>query len=117
MKTNFAVSREAFCEFWGAYMSDKSYNEQITELLLIFENNDGRYYNSFMQSRLHTAHGAAFYSVILAVKPFLPADYYIDNSHVKKLIKEQTGMDYRDYLAPLVKEIEQARESVLKERV
>ena len=112
MKTSFAVSREAFCEWWDAYMADKSYNEQITELLLIFENNDGRYYNSFMQSRRMKAHGAAFYSVILAVKPFLPADYYVDNSHVKKLIKERTGMDYRDYLAPLVLAITESREEL-----
>ena len=98
-----------------AVMSCKSYPEQIAELMLIFKNMDGRFYSQFMQSRRMKAHGAAFYSLILAVNPFMRAGYYVDNSHVKRLIKEVSGMDYRDYLAPLVKEIEQARESALRE--
>ena len=57
---------------------------------------------------------AAIYSVILVVKLFMQAGYYIDNSHVKRLIKDATGKDYRDYLAPLVREIEEMRESALK---
>lgn len=115
MKTNFKVSEEAFRLCLGEYMRNKSYPEQLAELMLIFENNDGRYYNSFMQSRRMKAHGAAFYAVILAVKPFMQAGYYIDNQHVKKLIKEVSGLDYKEYLAPLAKEIEQAREVALRE--
>ena len=115
MKTSFAVSKEAFCEFWDCYMAEKSYQEQLAELLLVFENNDGQFYSNFMQSRRMKAHGAAFYSAILAVKPFLPNGYYIDNSHIKRLLKEASGMDYRDYLAPLGMAITESREELLKE--
>ena len=43
----------------------------------------------------------------------MQAGYYIDNAHVKRLIKEFSRMDYRDCLAQLVTEIEQARENAL----
>ena len=116
MKTSLVVSSVAFAEWWDAYMRDKSYTEQLEDLLLIFENSDSRYYLNFMASRRVKAHSAAFYSVVLAVKPFLPTGYYTTNQQIKKLIEKYSGLDYRDYLAPLVKEIERLRDEMLNEK-
>ena len=42
-------------------MTGKNYQERIAELMLIFENNDGRYYNSFIAARRMKAHGVLLY--------------------------------------------------------
>ena len=116
MKTSVRITADAFDCWWKSYMLDKTYNEQIFELLLIFENNDSRYYLNFMASCRMKAHSAAFYSLVLAVKPFLPTGYYAANQQIKTLIEKYSGQDYKNYLAPLVKEIERLREGMLNEK-
>ena len=64
-------------------MSWRNHSQSIDELALIFENNDANYYNNFINSRRVKAHSAAFYSVILAVKPFLSKGYYASNAQIK----------------------------------
>lgn len=115
MKTNFKITKQAFKDWFITYMESKNHNEQIEELMLIFENNDSRYYENFMKNKRVKAHSAAFYSVIIAIRPFMEKGYYADNAQIKKLIKEFTGKDYKDYLADLVIMIEESRDELLEE--
>lgn len=91
------------------YFENKSYKEKLEELILIFENNDYNYYKNFMASKRVKAHSAAFYAVILAIKPFMPAGYYASNPQIKANILHSFNMDYKAFLAPLVAELEKER--------
>ena len=115
MKTNANITKQAFSEWFDTYMSWRNHEQSIDELALIFENNDGNYYKNFMQSRRVKAHSAAFYSVILAVKPFLPKGYYASNAQIKANIQAFFGMDYKEFLAPLVEYLEDSRNEFLSE--
>ncbi len=95
------------------YFENKSYKEKLEELMLIFENNDYNYYKNFMSSKRVKAHSAAFYSVILALKPFIPAGYYANNAQIKANILHFFGMDFKEFLAPLVAELEKNRNEYL----
>lgn len=109
MKTNAQITKTAFVEWFVTYMENRTHSESIEELVLIFENNDSRYYLDFMASRRVKAHSGAFYSVILAIKPFMPKGYYASNPQIKNLIKEFFCMDYKEFLAPLVAYLEESR--------
>lgn len=115
MKTNAQVTRQAFKDWFDTYMDGRTHEESMTELELIFENNDGNYYNNFMQSKWVKAHSAAFYSVILAVKPFMPKGYYASNPQIKANIQAFFGMDYTEFLAPLVEYLEDSLNEFLSE--
>lgn len=113
MKTSAAITRQAFSEWHETYIEGRTHLETLEELKLIFDNNDSRYYLNFMQSKRVKAHSAAFYSVILAIKPFMPAGYYASNAQVKANILHFFGMDYKSFLAPLVAELEKDRDEYL----
>lgn len=115
MKTNAQVTRQAFKDWFDTYMDGRTHEESIDELELIFENNDSRYYLNFMQSRRVKAHSAAFYSVILAVTPFMPKGYYASNPQIKANIQAFFEMDYKEFLAPLVEYLEDSRNEFLSE--
>lgn len=115
MKTNAKITKQAFKDWFDTYMSWRNHEQSIDELALIFENNDGNYYNNFIQLRRVKAHSAAFYSVILAVKPFLPKGYYASNAQIKANIQAFFGMDYKEFLAPLVEYLEDSRNEFLSE--
>lgn len=115
MKTNAKITKQAFKDWFDTYMDGRTHEESIDELALIFENNDGNYYNNFMQSKRVKAHSAAFYSVILAVKPFLSSGYYASNPQIKANILDFFGMDYKKFLAPLVEYLEDSRNEFLSE--
>ncbi|HHV6356591.1 TPA: hypothetical protein ACUMCI_001826, partial [Haemophilus influenzae] len=67
----------------------------------------------FMLSRRVKAHSAAFYSVILTIKNFLPAGIVASNPQIKANILHFFGMDYKEFLKPLVAEIEKDRDENL----
>lgn len=115
MKTNAKITKQAFKDWFDTYMDGRTHEESIDELALIFENNDGNYYNDFMRSRRVKAHSAAFYSVILAVTPFMPKGYYASNPQIKANIQAFFGMDYKEFLHPLVEYLEDSRNEFLSE--
>lgn len=115
MKTSKTVTKQGFQEWFDNYMEHKSHSERMEELLLIFENNDADYYQSFMKYRRMKAHSAAFYSVISALKIFLPKGYYASNEQIKQNIKDFFGMNYKEFLADLVRMIDDSREEYLEE--
>lgn len=113
MRTNTQTTKTAFNEWFNIYMKERTHEERIDELELIFENNDCSYYENFMASKRVKAHSGAFYSVMLAIKPFLPKGYYASNLQVKALISEFFAMDYKDFLADLVERLENSRNEIL----
>lgn len=115
MKTSKQITKAAFQEWFDCYMKHKSHSERMFELLLNFENNDSNYYYLFMKYRRMKAHSAAFYSVILAIKPFLSKGYYASNEQIKQNIKEFFGMTYKEFLADLVRMIDDSRNEYLEE--
>lgn len=115
MKTNAKITKQAFTDWFKTYMEWRDHAQSIDELALIIENNDANYYNNFMQSKRVKAHSAAFYSVILAVKPFMPKGYYASNPQIKANIQAFFGMDYKEFLAPLVEYLEDSRNEFLSE--
>lgn len=114
MKTNAQITRQAFKLWFETYMDGRTHEESIDELELIFENNDSRYYNDFMESRRIKAHSGAFYSVILALQPFMHKGYYASNPQIKANILYFFGMDYKTFLRPLVERLERSRNDYLK---
>lgn len=115
MKTNAKITKQAFKDWFDTYMSWRNHEQSIDELALIFENNDSKYYLNFMDSRNVSANNGAFYSVILAVKPFLPKGYYASNAQIKANIQAFFGIDYKEFLAPLVEYLEDSRNEFLSE--
>lgn len=115
MKTNAKITKQAFKDWFNTYMDGRTHDESIDELVLIFENNDGNYYNNFIQSRRVKAHSGAFYAVILALQPFMPKGYYASNPQIKAYILDFFGMDYKEFLRPLVEYLEQSRNEFLSE--
>ena len=115
MKTNATITKEAFQLWFDTYMDGRTHDESIDELELIFENNDSNYYLNFMQSKRVKAHSGAFYSVILALQPFMSKGYYASNPQIKANILHFFGMDYKEFLRPLVERLERSREEYLKE--
>lgn len=114
-KTSMNETRKAFDTWYTAYMEHKDHAARTQELRLIFENNAPEFYSNFMRSRRVKSHSAAFYSVILALKPFLRGGYYASNPQVKKLIEEYFGQPYEVFLADLTAQIEELREEQLGE--
>lgn len=113
MPTNAATTRKAFTEWYETYIEGRTHSETLEELKLIFDNNDYGYYRNFITSRKVKAHSAAFYSVILAIFPFMPAGYYASNAQIKANILHFFRMDFKDFLAPLVAELEKERNNYL----
>ena len=112
--TNKEVTRNAFLVWFNTYMDGLPHAEVIAELKLILENCDTRYYNNFMNSRRTKAHSAAFYSVILAIKDYMPKGYYASNPQIKANISEIFGMDFKKFLAPLTRLLEKERDENLQ---
>lgn len=115
MKTSAKITRKAFKMWFDTYMDERTHEESIDELELIFENNDSQYYLNFMESRRVKAHSGAFYSVILALRPFMPSGYYASNPQIKANILHFFGMDFKEFLRPLADRLERSREQYLKE--
>ena len=113
MRTNAQVTRQAFQEWFNNYMEWRDYKEQIEYLGLIFDNSEN-YYHNFMESRRIKAHSGAFYTVIIAIKPYLPNGYYASNPQIKANILHFFGKDYKTFLKPLSDYLEKEREENLK---
>lgn len=113
LRTNKEVTREAFYLCFRDYFADNTFEDVTAELKLILQNCADRYYNDFMNSRRTKAHSAAFYSVILALKDYMPTGYYASNAQIKAIILEFFKMDYKKFLAPLIRLLEKEREENL----
>lgn len=113
LRTNKEVTRKAFLLWFNTYLVGLTHAEVTAELKLILENCNTRYYNDFMNSRRIKAHSAAFYSVVLAIKDYMPKGYYASNPQIKANISEMFGMDFKEFLAPLTRLLEKEREENL----
>lgn len=113
LRTNKEVTKEAFYLCFRDYFADKDLDDVTAELKLILENCNTPYYDGFMNSRRIKAHSAAFYSVILALKDYMPTGYYASNAQIKANISEFFGMDFKKFLAPLTRLLEKEREENL----
>ena len=113
LRTNKEVTKEAFYLCFRDYFADKDLDDVTAELKLILENSYTQYYDNFMNSRRIKAHSAAFYSVILAIKDYMPKGYYASNAQIKANILEFFEMDYKAFLKPLIKRLEELREENL----
>ncbi|HHV6412205.1 TPA: hypothetical protein ACUME3_001944 [Haemophilus influenzae] len=113
LRTNKEVTKEAFYLCFRDYFADKDLDDVTAELKLILENSYTRYYDNFMNSRRIKAHSAAFYSVYLALKDYMPTGYYASNAQIKANILEFFKMDYKAFLKPLIKRLEELREENL----
>lgn len=113
IRTNKEVTREAFLLCFRDYFADNTLDDVTAELKLILENCSNGYFDNFMSSRRVKAHSAAFYSVILALKDYMPTGYYASNAQIKAIILEFFKMDYKKFLAPLIRLLEKQREENL----
>ena len=113
IRTNKEVTKKAFLLWFNTYLVGLTHAEVTAELKLILQNCADRYYNDFMNSRRTKAHSAAFYSVILAIKAYMPKGYYASNPQMKANISEIFGMDFKEFLAPLTRLLEKEREENL----
>lgn len=113
LRTNKEVTREAFYLCFRDYFADYTLDHVTAELKLILENCSDGYFDNFMSSRRVKAHSAAFYSVILALKDYMPTGYYASHAQVKAIILEFFKMDYKAFLKPLIKRLEELREENL----
>ncbi|HHF0442901.1 TPA: hypothetical protein ACPORJ_000518 [Haemophilus influenzae] len=95
------------------YFENKSYKEKLEELMLIFENNDYNYYKNFMSSKRVKAHSGAFYSVILALKPFLPAGYYASDAQIKANFLYFFKKNFNLFMRPFIYELEKEKQQFL----
>lgn len=110
LRTNKKVTREAFLVWFNTYMDGLPHAEVTAELKLILENCDTRYYDNFINSKRVKAHSAAFYSVYLALKDCMPKGYYASNAQIKANILEFFNMDYKAFLKPLIRRLEEIRD-------
>lgn len=113
IRTNKEVTRKAFLAWFSDYLVSLTHAEVTAELKLILENCNTRYYDDFMNSRRIKAHSIAFYSVILALKNYMPTGYYASNPQIKANIQDIFGMDFKEFLAPLTRLLEKEREENL----
>lgn len=113
LRTNKEVTRDAFYLCFRDYFADKDLDDVTAELTLYLENCSNGYFDNFMSSRRVKAHSAAFYSVILALNYYMPKGYYASNAQIKANVLEFFNMDYKAFLKPLIKRLEELREENL----
>ena len=95
------------------YFENKSYKEKLEELMLIFENNDYNYYKNFMSSKRVKAHSGAFYSVILALKPFFFFFSYPSDEKLKANFFFFFKKNFNLFMRPFIYELEKEKQQFL----
>lgn len=93
--------------------------QALTNELLLYIRNDERLNGCLIESRRVKIHSIAFNSMLAyAVEiaedvHFKRRELYISNSQLKGFIVEKWGVDYKELLKPLCKELEEIRNNYL----
>lgn len=93
--------------------------DALTNELLLYIRNDERLNTALIESRRTKIHSIAFNSMIAyAVEiagdiHFQKRNLYISSPQLKAFILEKWGMDYKELLQPLCKELEEIRNNYL----